>query len=137
MVYLVTDPMCATLLLLVTYVMCAVNLQTLGLASIASSIIGSVADRGISGGQRKRVSIAMELVSNPAVLLLDEPTSGQDASTAMVIARSLLEICNMGVTVVVVLHQPRPEIFNALDQLLLLTKHGQVNAHTNNDNGDC
>lgn len=97
---------------------------------MASSIIGSVDERGISGGQRKRVSIAMELVSNPSVLLLDEPTSGQDATTALVIAKALLEICSMGVTVVTVLHQPRPEIFNALDQLLLLTKQGQVGTHS-------
>lgn len=61
--------------------------EVLSLQTVAHSVVGSVAKRGISGGQRKRVSIGMELVGEPSLIFLDEPTSGLDATAAMDVLR--------------------------------------------------
>lgn len=79
--------------------------------------------RNLSGGQKKRVSIALELAGNPRVLFLDEPTSGLDAASAlhlMVLIRSLA--ASQQLTAVMVVHQPRQEIFKLLHNLLVLAK---------------
>lgn len=84
-------------------------------------IIGSPARKGISGGERKRTAIAMELVSNPSVLLLDEPTSGLDTYTAFRIIALLRRLAHKyGRTVVATLHQPSSEIFHMIDDLYVL-----------------
>lgn len=62
-------------------------LEVLSLQHVADSVVGSVAKRGISGGQRKRVNIGMELVGEPSLILLDEPTSGLDSTAAMDVLR--------------------------------------------------
>ena len=97
-------------------------LTELGLSHVADSQIGSVKTfRGISGGEKKRVSIGMELMACPPVLLLDEPTTGLDAAAAasvMQILRNLVE--NRGTVVICTLHQPRTEIFEKLGKVLLL-----------------
>jgi ABC-type multidrug transport system ATPase subunit len=82
--------------------------------------------RGISGGERKRVSVAVELVVRPSVLLLDEPTSGLDSTTALSLIQTLRELATTGGhAIVVIIHQPRTTIYNLFDHLLLLSK-GQV-----------
>ena len=70
--------------------------------------IGSVDERGLSGGQRKRVSIGLELIGSPRVLLVDEPTSGLDAKMALSVIQLLRELCRDGggQTVVASIHQP-------------------------------
>jgi ABC-type multidrug transport system ATPase subunit/ABC-type multidrug transport system permease subunit len=83
--------------------------------------IGSPEKKGISGGERKRTAIALELVSNPSVLILDEPTSGLDSYTAfriMVLLRRLAH--KYGRTVIATLHQPSSEIFHLIDDLHVL-----------------
>ena len=82
--------------------------------------IGSVDDRGLSGGQRKRVSIGIELLAQPAVLLVDEPTSGLDAKMAHSVVSILRRIAQSGKTVVATVHQPSARLFRQFDALLLL-----------------
>lgn len=82
--------------------------------------IGSVDERGLSGGQRKRVSIGLELLTNPPVLLVDEPTSGLDAKMAQDVVSILHALAREGRTVVATLHQPSARIFRCFDSLLLL-----------------
>lgn len=75
---------------------------------IADSIIGDGERRGISGGQRKRVNIGMELVTRPRLLVLDEPTSGLDAFASLQIVQLLRKIASQdSLTVIAVIHQPR------------------------------
>ena len=81
--------------------------------------IGSVDDRGLSGGQRKRVSIGIELLAQPAVLLVDEPTSGLDAKMAHSVVSILRRIAQSGKTVVATVHQPSARLFRQFDALLL------------------
>lgn len=74
----------------------------------------------LSGGERKRISIAMELVALPKVLLMDEPTSGLDSTTALIIIEVMKQISELGVTVVAIVHQPSERIFKLSDDLILL-----------------
>ncbi|KAJ5261332.1 hypothetical protein N7478_011927 [Penicillium angulare] len=92
----------------------------LGLTKVKSSVVGSPQKPIISGGERKRVSIGLELVAAPQVLILDEPTSGLDAQAALSIMALLKRFSKEGLTVICVVHQPRVEIFEALDSLLVL-----------------
>ena len=97
-----------------------VLLSCLQLAHVKDSLVGNAAAPVISGGQRKRVSIGMELAALPMALFLDEPTSGLDATSASSIMRTLKELSRVGITVVTIIHQPRQEIFESLDNLFLL-----------------
>ncbi|XP_004346076.1 ABC transporter CER5 [Capsaspora owczarzaki ATCC 30864] len=99
-------------------------ISILGLAEVRNSRIGDEVKRGVSGGQRKRVNIAMELVANPSLLVLDEPTTGLDATSAWEVVKCLKAIANAGRTVVAVIHQPRFEVFALFDDLLMLSKGG-------------
>lgn len=95
-------------------------LQALDLQHVAENHVSS-----ISGGQRKRVNIGMELVSCPSALFLDEPTSGLDATSALKIMRTIKKIaCTIGITIVTVIHQPRFEIFEEFDDILLVAPGG-------------
>ena len=98
----------------------------LGLDRVRNQIVGDVAKRGISGGERKRVSVALELAALPHVLVLDEPTSGLDARSALSLIEILKKLTRHHVTVICVIHQPRAEIFAALDDVLLLNSGHQV-----------
>ena len=91
-----------------------------------TSIVGSVEKRGISGGQRKRVNIGTELVAFPRVIFLDEPTSGLDATASSAILSGLQRICNLGVMMAMVIHQPRYDIFTLFDSVLLLGPGGRT-----------
>ena len=79
----------------------------------------------LSGGQRKRVSLAQELVTDPALLLLDEPTSGLSTADAAGIVAHLRDLADAGRTVMATLHQPEPEVLEQFDQLILL-QDGQL-----------
>ena len=82
-------------------------LSVLKLSHIQDSVIGDESSRGISGGERKRVNIGMELVALPSILFLDEPTTGLDSTTAQELVELLKSITRKGITIVAVLHQPR------------------------------
>lgn len=104
-------------------------INDLGLSNVKHSRIGSPTQetsvRGISGGERKRVSIAQELVTRPPLIFLDEPTSGLDAYSALELMTMLKTLAHDGGhSIVVVIHQPRTTIFELLDKLLLLS-HGE------------
>ena len=95
-------------------------LKCLKLLHVQHSPVGSTAAPIISGGERKRVSIGMELAAAPMALFLDEPTSGLDATSASSIMAILKAVSLLGITVVTIIHQPRHEIFEALNSVLLL-----------------
>ncbi|SPR01275.1 unnamed protein product (mitochondrion) [Plasmodiophora brassicae] len=97
-------------------------IEQLGLKKCADSWIGSVdTARGISGGERKRVSIGIELVTDPSLLFLDEPTSGLDAFTACTVMDVVKKVAVAGnKTVLCTIHQPRSEILELFDSIILL-----------------
>jgi len=93
--------------------------------------VGSLSERGLSGGEKKRLSIACELVSFPMFLLLDEPTSGLDTPSAERLVKYLRGLCrNRSMTIVMSIHQPTEKAFGDIDVLLLL-KDGKVVFHGN------
>lgn len=98
----------------------------LQLSHVQDSQVGDVNRPGISGGQRKRVSIGIELVAAPRAIFLDEPTSGLDATSAASIMRLLKGISRLGVTMIATVHQPREQIFDGFDQVLLLAQGGRM-----------
>eukprot|EP00884_Botryococcus_braunii_P009780 jgi/Botrbrau1/18803/Bobra.0554s0001.6 len=101
-------------------------LQALQLVTVQNSLVGSVARRGISGGQRKRVNIGYELVALPALLFADEPTSGLDSAASRDVTYALHCMSRIGYTIVAVIHQPRYSVFAMFDELLLLGKGGST-----------
>ncbi|XP_077380140.1 broad substrate specificity ATP-binding cassette transporter ABCG2b isoform X1 [Festucalex cinctus] len=100
-------------------------LDELGLNDCADTKIGTEFLRGVSGGERKRCSIGMEIITSPALLFLDEPTTGLDSNTANCIIALLHKLSRRGKTVVFSIHQPRFSIFRRFDQLTLMHK-GEV-----------
>ncbi|KAK4491362.1 hypothetical protein RD792_002099 [Penstemon davidsonii] len=95
----------------------------LGLSRCKDIIIGGGLLRGISGGERKRVSIGQELLINPSLLFLDEPTSGLDSTTAQRIVSTLWDLANGGGrTIVVTIHQPSSRLFYMFHKVLLLSE---------------
>jgi energy-coupling factor transporter ATP-binding protein EcfA2 len=99
-------------------------IDILGLGHVQHSLIGDELRRGVSGGQRKRVNIAIELISSPLLLFLDEPTSGLDATTSQALVESLQKLTMLGLTVAMVIHQPRIELLNMIENLILLQRGG-------------
>lgn len=101
-------------------------LEELGLDVCKETKIGiPFISKGVSGGQKRRVSIAMELVSNPSVLLLDEPTTGLDSASSFYVMEKIKNIARQGRTVICTIHQPSSELFGFFDSLMLLSR-GQV-----------
>ena len=101
-------------------------LRELKLEKVANNVIGSILDRGLSGGERKRVSIGVEMITKPSILLLDEPTSGLDSVAAELIIELLKEEAKRGMTIITTIHQPSVNVFNMLDDLLLLSNGLEV-----------
>ncbi len=101
-------------------------LGQLDLQRVGKTVVGDENLRGLSGGQRKRLNVAMELMSEPSLLILDEPTSGLDARSAMELIRQCRDLATAGRTVVMTIHQPRLEAFELFDKVLLLTTGGKV-----------
>ncbi|XP_074084233.1 broad substrate specificity ATP-binding cassette transporter ABCG2 [Macrotis lagotis] len=95
-------------------------LKELGLEKVADSKVGTPFSRGVSGGERKRTSIGMELICDPSVLFLDEPTTGLDSSTANAVLLLLKRMSKQGKTIIFSIHQPRYSIFKLFDSLTLL-----------------
>ncbi|XP_064272694.1 broad substrate specificity ATP-binding cassette transporter ABCG2 isoform X3 [Passer domesticus] len=95
-------------------------IKELGLSKVADSKVGTQFSRGVSGGERKRTNIGMELITDPAILFLDEPTTGLDASTANAVLLLLKRMSKQGRTIIFSIHQPRYSIFRLFDTLTLL-----------------
>ncbi|KAJ1462981.1 P-loop containing nucleoside triphosphate hydrolase protein [Pelagophyceae sp. CCMP2097] len=95
----------------------------MGLASCRHTVVGGALRQGLSGGQKRRLSIAVGLLKRPALLFLDEPTSGLDAAAAagiMVFIRELADLEQL--CVVVTIHQPSTKVYDGFDQVLVLAK---------------
>lgn len=72
---------------------------------------------GLSTEQRKRLTIAVELVANPSIIFMDEPTTGLDARAAAIVMRAVRNVANTGRTIVCTIHQPSIDIFEAFDEV--------------------
>lgn len=97
-------------------------ISELALGNCENTIIGDSENRGISGGEKKRVSIGIELITRPSLIFADEPTSGLDSFTAANIIESLKKIAENGKrTVLITVHQPREYILNMFDNIILLS----------------
>ncbi len=101
-------------------------LTELDIVQRANTIIGGPEARVLSGGQRKRVNLAMELVTDPAILFLDEPTSGLSSSDAKSVMQVLKALTEKGRTIVITIHQPSKEIFEMMDNALILGVGGRL-----------
>ena len=97
-------------------------IDMLGLQSSENTIVGNSKVRGLSGGERKRLSIACELISSPPVIILDEPTSGLDSYQAGQVTKSLRKLADSGKTIIAVIHQPSQNVFSMFDDLLLISE---------------
>uniref|UniRef100_A0A7S2SDN1 ABC transporter domain-containing protein n=1 Tax=Mucochytrium quahogii TaxID=96639 RepID=A0A7S2SDN1_9STRA len=100
-------------------------MDLLELDSIANHLVGD-ASTGLSFEEIKRLTIGVELVANPSIVFADEPTSGLEARSAMVVMRCLRNVAKTGRTVVATVHQPSTSVFNLFDNLLLLKRGGEV-----------
>ncbi len=128
-------------------------LQSLGLYESKDLKVGSALDKTISGGQRKRLNIALELIREPSVLFVDEPTSGLSSRDSENIMDLLKELALKGRIIFTVIHQPSSEIFKLFDRLLLMDQEGnpvyygdpvdavvyfkKVTGHADSDMGQC
>ncbi|KAL5975654.1 hypothetical protein ACLOJK_019980 [Asimina triloba] len=93
-------------------------MQLVELSSLRGSLVGLPGNNGLSTEQRKRMTIAVELVANPSVIFMDEPTSGLDARAAAIVMRTVRNIVDTGRTVVCTIHQPSIDIFEAFDEAI-------------------
>ncbi|CAF4539458.1 unnamed protein product [Rotaria sp. Silwood1] len=108
-------------------------IEQLGLETCADTRVGTEFLRGISGGEKKRTNIGMELVLSPSVLFLDEPTTGLDSSTAHSVMEYLHQLSRRGRTIIFSIHQPRYSIFKLFDTLFIVAAgycvyHGPTNS---------
>eukprot|EP00521_Asterionellopsis_glacialis_P008157 CAMPEP_0195287702 /NCGR_PEP_ID=MMETSP0707-20130614/4658_1 /TAXON_ID=33640 /ORGANISM="Asterionellopsis glacialis, Strain CCMP134" /LENGTH=606 /DNA_ID=CAMNT_0040347483 /DNA_START=110 /DNA_END=1927 /DNA_ORIENTATION=+ len=104
------------------HILCEQMISELSLQDCADTIVGGALIKGISGGERKRTSVAVELVTQPALVFLDEPTSGLDSFNADQLCQVLKKVANAGSSVLFTIHQPSSQIFNSFDHLILLNK---------------
>ena len=92
-------------------------MELVELKAIRNAIVGLPGVGGLSTEQRKRLTIAVELVSNPSIIFMDEPTSGLDARAAAIVMRTVRNTVDTGRTVVCTIHQPSIDIFEAFDEV--------------------
>lgn len=99
------------------------SILQMGLQDCADRLIGNWHLRGISGGERKRLSIALEILTRPHLLFLDEPTSGLDSASAFIVVEALRSFAgdSSGRTVLSSIHQPSSEVFALFHDLILLS----------------
>nr|KYP71088.1 ABC transporter G family member 39 [Cajanus cajan] len=101
-------------------------MELVELNTIRNALVGLPGVDGLSTEQRKRLTIAVELVANPSIIFMDEPTSGLDARAAAIVMRTVRNTVDTGRTVVCTIHQPSIDIFEAFDELFLMKRGGQV-----------
>lgn len=109
-------------------------LHALSLSHVSSSIVGTGNnegnDRGISGGELKRLSIASEIIGSPKLLLADEPTSGLDSYQSLQVMKLIKQLAiDKNLAAVATIHQPRTSIWNILDDIMLLSPNGRCVYH--------
>lgn len=98
-------------------------LENLGLTGVKDVVIGTPIRKGISGGQKRRVSIACELITLPSILFLDEPTSGLDSKASFEVVSTIKKIAhNENIIVIMSIHQPSSTTFNLFDKAMFLSR---------------
>ncbi|KAI1627612.1 ABC transporter-like protein [Exophiala viscosa] len=97
-------------------------LEDLGLAQCADTRIGDSLHKGCSGGERRRTTIAIQLLTDSSVLFLDEPTTGLDAAAAFQLVKVLRRLAHTGRTIVMTIHQPRSEMWELIDNLIVMSQ---------------
>lgn len=107
-----------------THNLVQITLKSLGLSEIKDLEVGSILEKTVSGGQRKRLNIGLELLRKPSILFVDEPTSGLSSNDSINIMDLLKELSLQGKLIFVVIHQPSSDIFKMFDQLIILDKGG-------------
>ncbi|KAL8536981.1 hypothetical protein ACS0TY_012240 [Phlomoides rotata] len=100
-------------------------MELVELTPLKGALVGLPGVNGLSTEQRKRLTIAVELVANPSIIFMDEPTSGLEARAAAIVMRTIRNTVNTGRTVVCTIHQPSIDIFEAFDELFLLKRGGE------------
>lgn len=100
----------------------------LGLKDCADTMVGDSTHKGLSGGEKRRLSIGIQILSNPSLLFLDEPTTGLDAYSAFLLIMSLKKLTERGRTIIISIHQPRSDIFFLFDYLCILSRGQTVYA---------
>ncbi|XP_023739367.1 ABC transporter G family member 20 [Lactuca sativa] len=105
-------------------------IDQLGLRNAAKTIIGDEGHRGVSGGERRRVSIGTDIIHDPIVLFLDEPTSGLDSTSAYMVVKVLQRIAQSGSIVIMSIHQPSYRLMGLLDKLIFLSRGQMVFSDT-------
>jgi ABC-type multidrug transport system ATPase subunit len=101
-------------------------LLELGLKECADTRLGNSSHKGCSGGEKRRTSLAVQLLANPSVLFLDEVTTGLDATTALQLVTTLKQLARKGRTIIIALHQPRSQMWDLFDNVLLLSEGSLV-----------
>ncbi|XP_076930284.1 ABC transporter G family member 39-like [Bidens hawaiensis] len=101
-------------------------MKLMELNTIRNALVGLPGIDGLSIEQRKRLTIAVELVANPSIIFLDEPTSGLDARAAAIVMRTVRNTVDTGRTVVCTIHQPSIHIFESFDELILMKMGGRI-----------
>ena len=102
-------------------------LDQLDLGDAKDVLIGSPGGSGISGGQRKRVNLAMELLTDPPVLLLDEPTSGLSSEDTLLVMKALRRLADRGKAILLTIHQPGRDAFRMLDRVAVVARDSGAN----------
>lgn len=92
-------------------------MELVELTPLGGALVGMPGVDGLSTEQRKRLTIAVELVANPSIVFMDEPTSGLDARAAAIVMRTVRNIVNTGRTIVCTIHQPSIDIFESFDEV--------------------
>nr|POF00776.1 abc transporter g family member 36 [Quercus suber] len=100
-------------------------MEPVELNPLRNALVGLPGVNGLSTEQRKRLTIAVELVANPSIIFMDEPISGLDARAAAIVMRIVRNTVDTGRTVVCTIHQPSIDIFKAFDELFLMKRRGQ------------
>eukprot|EP00644_Phytophthora_capsici_P013770 jgi/Phyca11/535649/estExt2_fgenesh1_pg.C_PHYCAscaffold_400001 len=95
--------------------------EAMGLATCRHTLVGDIFRKGLSGGQKRRLSIAIELLSNPSVFFLDEPTSGLDSSATHNVMRFIVKLCAEGKTIVCTIHQPSSLVYDMFTNAIVLS----------------
>ena len=93
-------------------------MELIELDKLRDSLVGLPGVNGLSIEQRKRFTVAVELVANPSIIFMDEPTSGLDARSAAIVMRTVRNTVNTGRTVVCTIHQPSIDIFESFDEVI-------------------
>ena len=96
-------------------------MEVVELSSLRQALVGLPGVDGLSTEQRKRLTIAVELIANPSIIFMDEPTSGLDARVAAIVMRTVRNTVDTGRTVVCTIHQPNIDIFDVFDEVRYLS----------------